>query len=331
MSFSGEVTIHNDQLLSGWCIRSDKPEELTSVAVYFEEIFLKSVVANLPCPEAESMFGTNHGCFWLALDAGLIALLPKNSRLRVETSNGEILPERLTDLVSPVGGSMDKGKKLRRLLAKGYTLDKWGGLKQPFAIQSKKDKSEWLDSLSAVSVYFKENFDLTIFPHYGTLLGYAKGKTFLRHDDDVDVSYYLQEASVKKVSNHFYECASHLIRSGHECHVLATGQMHVKMRGQKRIIDVFTSWQNQKNVFSSYFAVSGKLSSQLTFFEDHFEGLSVNIPVQFKEILTLTYGPKWNIPDPYFHFTPSDEVGKLMKSLEAFGSKRLLELRALTS
>jgi hypothetical protein len=133
------------------------------------------------------------------------------------------------------------------------------------------------------------------------------------------------------VSNHFYSLANQIVLDGHECEVLATGQMHVRMAGGDVTIDVFTSWQNRRKVFNSYFAVSGTLSDQVTFFKDQFGGLPVSIPLQYKEILGLTYGEGWNIPDPYFHFSPSEHVGKIMQSLQRNGAKSMQTFQSVDS
>lgn len=319
MGYTGEISVHKDDLLAGWCFDTLNPSEHDSVAVYFEEIFIKSVKTNLKNHYVEGEYGKNFGGYWLPLDCKFTELLPVGTRLRVETSNGQVLDNYRSEGFSAIGKSRDDGRRLRGLIKKGYRLDKWGALKIPFSAQSKQQKANFADSMSASAEYFRDRFNLTLFPHYGSLLGYARGKSFLQHDDDVDMSYVIFRDDLKSVSDHFYKLVALILLDGHDCHVVNTGQMHFRLKGQKETVDIFTSWQNKDRCLNTFFGVSGFLSQRISFFTDELQDKKMKIPKQYKEILALIYGKRWNIPDPSFQFNLAENVELVMLNLHKAG------------
>jgi hypothetical protein len=303
MNVKGALLRHGPRDLTGWCVDLDAPETPVALDLYWGDMRLRTIRTEHPHPGMRTRFGAPNAAFAFSVRDGLGDLLPAGTLLDLRLPDGTPLRPSRPDAVVPFGKAGDGGAALRARLAAGYIVDKWGSLKLPFRAKSAEDRAMYAAGMADVTAYFAERFGLTLFPHYGTLLGYARARAFIEHDDDTDLSYVVQYDSLEAVADHFFGLAEALIRDGHGVHVTAAGQMNVSLAGRAhRGPDVFTSWQPGDGSFWTYFGVSGPLADPLSFFEDRFEGATVQIPHQYERILALTYGPGWRHPDPNFNW-----------------------------
>ena len=157
-------------------------------------------------------------------------------------------------------------------------------------------------------------------------MGYARGKKFIPHDDDIDASYVIAADAISEVSDHFFELVESIRSDGHYCHPISAGHMDLRILGETESTDIFTSWHQSDSTFNSFFAVSGPIQEPIAFFEDQMEGITMNIPKQYEDLLCLTYGKNWKVPDPSFQFFVQKEIEKLMRELVDYGKSRCGEL-----
>ena len=199
-------------------------------------------------------------------------------------------------------------------------VDKWGGLKRPFAAKA-HERGGYMVALEETVRIVHERLGLMVTPAYGTLLGQARGGAFLEHDDDVDLALMLPGTDVRDVAEHFYHAVDTLAADGHRITGVKTGQFHFRPRGRDDLpdMDLFAAWQTPDHHFHAYFGISGPLSGRLRYVPGRLEGREVAVPEQSEEILALAYGPHWRVPDPNFQWYSPAEVRRTMAALEAAG------------
>jgi hypothetical protein len=331
MNFRGALQRHGPDNLTGWCCDLDAPETPVPLDLYWGDVRLRTIRSEHPHPGIQSRFGVATAAFYFTVREGLNNLLPAGTFLELRLPDGTPLAAPQTEAFAPFGKAEDGGAALRAQLAEGYIVDKWGSLKLPFCAKSAADRALYAAGIADLTVYFADRFGLTLFPHYGTLLGYARARAFIEHDDDTDLSYVVELDRLEAVADHFFGLAEALIHDGHAVTVTAAGQMNVSLKDQAHHgPDIFTSWQPSDGSFWTYFGVSGELPEPLTFFEDRFEGVSVQIPHQYERILALTYGPGWRRPDPNFNWSARPaSLKETMNRFRLLGEPRVEMMRRL--
>lgn len=328
MAYVGIVEIHHDGAVAGWCYNEDFPDSPVTVSLFCGDVLLRNIRAERFRQDVGQLKGVFRAGFWQSLETGLVRKIPAGTMLRLVAPNGEDLAFASYGNCKPIGEALDSGQSLSECFQKGYIVDKWGAFSLPFKAMSNDLRQAYAKSLGAAATYFRDRFGITLFAHYGTLLGYARGKKFIPHDDDTDCSYVMNAESLDEVADRFFELVHAIRADGHKCVPVCAGQMHVCIDGETVVTDIFSSWHQSNRVFNTYFGVSGLINEPLTFFEDQMEGVSMNIPHQYEKILALTYGPSWSIPDPSFQWNVSKEVEDQMKALKALGVERCKALTA---
>lgn len=310
---NGRVLQNQRGKISGeWSASSEEDRVLT---VGFGDTFLRKIT--VPTGDGAQRFR-------FTVAEPLLALIPPGSVLVVSDSEGNPLP--CGDEPETVGSATDGGEKLLKLIGMGYVVDKWGTLKLPFSA-SQKNRERCRNAMDLVCSYFR-TIGISIFPHYGTLLGLARGGKFLDHDDDVDMSVMIYAGTLDGVVESYLDIIARVQRDGHSVGQPAFGQFHMKLKDYDLpSVDVFLSWALEPTQFNTYFGVAGQISGELKFEASTIEGVPILAPVQMDEILALTYGPSWRVPDPTFLWQPSTQVSKVMRELAEAG-KRGVERRA---
>lgn len=325
MKFTGIVEVHNNNQVSGWCYNTEDRLNSTKVSIYAADILLRTI--NCSTHREDILRGHNapSSGFLLHLSKELQKLIPKNTILSVRDVNGCELKHYKPENTSTIGESEDSGEELRQLFAKGYHIDKWGQIKLTFSAMSDTHRYKYAKGIKEISEYFRQRFGLQLFPHYGTLLGYARDKCFLPHDDDTDTSIILMEHNLEDVAERFFDIANTIIQDGHFLDITSTGQMHIKLRGHHHIgCDVFASWFNSDGHFRSFFGVGGaKKLYGMTFFRDTLEGVEIDIPHNYEEILELAYGPNWRIPDTNFQWSTPPHILEEMNILKSLKKEKI--------
>lgn len=107
---------------------------------------------------------------------------------------------------------------------------------------------QYAEKLKTIESYFKLKFDVQIYLCYGTLLGAVKQHSFLKHDNDIDISYiskFSKQADVQNELIHFHNVLQSddlLIKDFNKI-----GQTHVFSPDKSILVDLWTSWiENDK-------------------------------------------------------------------------------------
>jgi hypothetical protein len=321
----GFVEIHNENSVSGWCIDKTNTNAPVELDVFCGDLWLTRIRTDIHRTDIFRAYNAPKSGFSFEIRASLRDLLPKNTLLRIIANESFALPYLFQEKIVGIGLANDNGTKLTKILLQGCYVNKWGEIRRPFSSMSAACRAEYVQSLADIHNYFINTFGLPIFPHYGTLLGYARGGAFLPHDDDIDMSFLTNARSIEEVAEDFFEIADKLISDGHYVNIVAAGQMHVKLADKNHaVIDIFSSWIDRDREFRTYFGVGGTLKYRGLAFEiGTLEGVDLLIPSNFEEILSFTYGPTWRVPDPMFKWSIPPKLREQMEALKRIGSDRL--------
>lgn len=255
--------------------------------------------------------------FKLPTNLLLYKKLPLAFSIRVFDSSGYILPAT-KGYKRTIGSSREFGFNLWKSLISGHVIDKWGNLNLPFAASERK-KNACAFAMMKLTKLFEEKFNLKLFIHYGTLLGYKRSGSFLPHDDDVDLSFFV-EGSSHHAAEIFYEIVRGLQENSVVVDIVETGQMKVFIDEIEYGTDIFLSWGYPGGTFNSYFCVSHPIHEQLIFEKVLLEGYDVYIPSFSESLLRIIYGESWQIPDKNFVFCNEESVENFMRDFRLIGS-----------
>lgn len=323
MDYVGYVELHGRGTLSGWCVNRRNVHNAVTLDLYCGDVKIRSLRADNHRPDIEALYAAPRSGFFLPINDKLDDLLPLNTVIQVRDPAGISLPILSPEAIQPFGKAEDFSG-LSEAINQGYRINKWGNLKRVFSSMEYQEKKKYSDGLSEMTEYFQNNFGITLFPHYGTLLGYARGKNFIPHDDDTDMSFCIRADYIEQVADHFLRIATFLKNRGHEVQVVAAGQMYVQLSGSQNYgCDIFASWIQSDGTFNTYFGVSGTVYDPFSTFEDRINGSKVKIPTHFRRILQCTYGPDWEKPDPDFQWKAAEEITNKMNALKEVGKSRV--------
>jgi hypothetical protein len=330
VAYQGLIEVHHSKSLSGWCFNEGNRTEPCRLGIYCDDQLLRTVLADAPRDDIMRGHKAYKSGFSLPITPSLSSLLPANTILKVKAPDGTELPLYKPEKIELVGTTDDEGSMLRAKLSAGYFVDKWGSVKLSFKGMPAAHRALYAQGMVDLTEYFSERFGITLFPHYGTLLGYARAKSFLPHDDDTDMSFVIHASYIEEVAETFLRLADEIIADGHFVGITATGQMHVRMKDKKHIgSDIFASWLSARGDFRTYFGVGGKLAKpDITFFRDRIEGVELNIPRNYEELLSFAYGPNWQTPDPSFQWVIPPSIRDQMDALKTLGRGRVGEYNA---
>ena len=314
--------------LSGWCIhtseRISEKESLVDLIVYAGDIRIRKIRNIIPREDIYRGCGVENAGFKLNFSSELLDLLPVGTLLSVRDTHGNELPFLDKAKVERIGRATDGGAALKKKLANGAFVDKWGALKVPFSAKPER-REDYIEAIIKVNDLFIEVFGIVAFPAYGTLLGLARDGRFLDHDDDVDMTYISFGNDIETVLYDFYCIYDTLKEVCSYVNISSPGHIWLGVDKSLPIIDMFTSWITPQNEFFTYFGVGGELKARPLFCRRSLEGRSVIVPDCYEEILAMTYGPNWRIPDPDFQWITPPAIRETMAKLEESGRERMLK------
>ena len=195
--------------------------------------------------------------------------------------------------------------------AAGYPLavDKGGRMQRSFAETDGNTKHLIVEAVARVLHDLREECGLEAFLSFGCLLGAVRSGHMIGHDSDADLSYlsaYTHPFDIirenQRAAQRMKELGWHLVRMSE-----ADFKVWVDLADGRRCgIDVFGGF-HVDGVFHMMPNVRGELdrSSLVPVSSIVLEGTELAAPARPEDLLALTYGAGWRVPDPSFKFTPA--------------------------
>lgn len=187
-------------------------------------------------------------------------------------------------------------------------VDKAGHLVRMFAGTDDTMTESVLDGAEKVMRDLREACGLDAFLAFGCLLGAVRNGRMIGHDGDVDISYLSRHTHPFDIIRENQRAADTMRSLGWPMTRMSAGDFKIWIRpgGGRRVgIDVFSSFYVDGNFFMVP-SVTGQLArtSLLPVGEVTLEGRSFVAPARPEDLLEVTYGQNWRVPDPSFAFDP---------------------------
>jgi tetratricopeptide (TPR) repeat protein/SAM-dependent methyltransferase len=199
-------------------------------------------------------------------------------------------------------------------LEDGHVFNKYGRLR-PSIQEDQEWQSMMFELFFQLRKELDEQFDLQLFPFYGTMLGAVREKNFIGHDNDFDTVYISKHSSPAAVREEFRAICDFLVDRGYSLRVKKT-HTWVRVPGTGRELDktymhkldIFFAWFDEDGYFQTSYGHHGEAIRRAPeFFEFRSEQLGIReipVPRNAEDILAQLYGPGWRQPDPGFtHFS----------------------------
>lgn len=191
-------------------------------------------------------------------------------------------------------------------------IDKWGLLQRPFSGRDPSVIEQMVEVTDQILDVMESECGVQGWIAFGTLLGAAREGRVIGHDSDIDLAYLSERGTPAEMATELYDVARALRRHG----------LTVLNKSAAFITIVFTSPDGGMSSIDIYtcFYVGDLLyetatvrqavprSAILPLTEREFEGRMLPAPADPDAMLTVSYGPKWRVPDPSFKHEPGPEI-----------------------
>ena len=318
MAIRGALEKVSEHGVSGWCVdgASDAP---ASVDVFIDSLLLGTVRADIPRKDIDESLGRKLAGFRFPFSPGLFQLLPHNARVTA-VAEGELLAVMKGQDARIENPARKDAGQLLDMLSNGYIVGpKAGNIFRP--LKERQIEEQVFDALEHGNRVFKELFLKEFFICYGTLLGCVRGDDFIEHDDDVDVCFLADGASLQEAAREFLYVIESLRAHGETISVRSNLQFHWWLKGIS--LDVFMAWLEDGRLYS--YNVAAELSREQIYplLTHKFKGMDVLIPREPQALLESIYGPGWTVPDPHFQWRPTEEARGKMREINSLALDHL--------
>lgn len=156
-----------------------------------------------------------------------------------------------------------------------------------------KYQIEYTLAIKNIQEYFLDNFNVTVYLMYGTLLGAIREKSFLIKDDDIDLAYLSQKSDVDGVKLEHIQICRKLEEDGLLIkNFNYKGQLHIYDPKKEMLVDLWTSWVGTKRDYNLVPLVNGFFheSSVIPFSEATLCDQKFTTPAKSDVLLDNFYG-----------------------------------------
>ncbi|HEU5038824.1 MAG TPA: LicD family protein [Nocardioides sp.] len=189
------------------------------------------------------------------------------------------------------------------------SLDKSLRLVQTFDNRSEENVRPLLDAIDHVLAGLKDA-GIDAFLAYGTLLGAIRNGQLIGHDSDADLGYVSAHEHPVDVIRESFRVQRALVAAGYQItrySALAFKVDVIESDGHVRGLDVFGGFMRD-----GYLHLMGEIRTPFRrewvtpLGRATLEGREFPVPADTDRFLAATYGKRWRVPDPAFHFaTPA--------------------------
>jgi len=197
------------------------------------------------------------------------------------------------------------------------SVDKNGRLQRSFSQMQGDSRGELVAVARKLSDALTD-LGVDVYLAYGCLLGAVRTGHLIGHDSDVDLAFLSKYEHPFDIIREARWIEEKVREMGFE--VIRLSAVNFKVwaplpNGKRAGIDVFGSFY-----VGDTFHITGNLRGDLPraalkpFGEATLEGITFPAPAELDTFLSFTYGPGWRVPDPAFHFSPTDETKAKMNA-----------------
>jgi hypothetical protein len=278
----------------GW-LPATAAENLVTLKLNGTEIAETQASERVELPDGREylQFSRNVRDLWTFAGAGDTLTIEANGHKLPIIGRGETFPFRRKD---------NRTDELLTKLKDGFVLNKYGRV-----MPSISTDDEWqvgiFDLYAKLCEDLNEEFGLTLFPFYGTMLGAVREQDFIGHDNDFDTIYVSEKSEPEAVRREFKELCGFLLSRGYDLKVKST-HTWVKVPGTSHKLDIFFGWFNNEDLFDVSYGYHGvPVQKSPEFFDLRTEKLGrfeIPAPSNAEALLSQLYGPTWRTPDQGF-------------------------------
>jgi len=160
-----------------------------------------------------------------------------------------------------------------------------------FELMTEQEKEQQVIEIKELEQLFKQQFNLQLYPIYGTLLGIIRDNDFIGHDYDIDLAYISKYHTKKEILQELDQICDKLSSLGLlEKRFSFNGQLHVMSPSKKQRIDIWTSWIENGKYYLTY-TIDGEISGNqvLPLKPITFKGQKLQIPCCPEGIFEVLY------------------------------------------
>jgi hypothetical protein len=182
-------------------------------------------------------------------------------------------------------------EEFKQLVAEGKIKDKWY-----FYKRTEQQKQRQALEMSKLSKYFKDTFNVILYPMYGTLLGIIRDSDFIPHDNDVDLAYLSLKTNKEEVLKEFEYICNVLKKNNFLTKILRKGQLHCYGESKTFKYDIWTSFLlDDKYCIIPLIDKDIESSVILPFITYKFRNIELLIPGNSPKLLDYIY-KNWKTP-----------------------------------
>jgi hypothetical protein len=196
------------------------------------------------------------------------------------------------------------------------TVDKGGRLQHGFAHADQATKDFIVDNVQRVLRDLHQAAGLEAFLSFGCLLGAVREGQMIGHDADADVSYLSRYTHPFDIARECQMAMKTMRSLGYSVVKMSSANFKIWVplaQGGRCGVDVFAAYYFE-GIFHMLPSVRGELPREalLPTSTVRLEGREIVAPASPEDVLAVTYGPNWRVPDPAFKFPHPPEVVRHM-------------------
>ena len=191
-------------------------------------------------------------------------------------------------------------------------IDKWGLLQRPFSGRDPKVIEQIVDVTAQILDVMERDCGLHGWIAFGTLLGAAREGKVIGFDSDVDLAYLSEQPTPSEMATELYAVARALREHGFQVQQKTASFITVVLQsadGGAASVDVYTCFHVGDLLYeTATVRAAVPRAAILPLTELEFEGRLLPAPADPDRLLTVSYGPRWRVPDPSFKHLPGREI-----------------------
>lgn len=194
-----------------------------------------------------------------------------------------------------------------------FIIDKWGLQQRPFEVRRQHGAVEAMTAMAErVLAVLREDCGVEGWISFGTLLGAARGGQVIGHDSDIDLCFLSERATPAEMALELWDIARALTAAGIEVKHKSASFITVVYQapdGGTDGIDIYTCFY-LGDLLHETATVRAPVPREaiVPLRAMEFEGRLMPAPADPDQMLAVSYGPSWRVPDPSFRHQPGPEI-----------------------